>query len=70
MKFGCRVARTTTATCPTYHLRLVSSSSIMSKKKSSEPEPPRLLGRVGSHLKAGIVGLPNVGKSSLFNILT
>lgn len=40
----------------------------MSKKKTEEPVP--LLGRPGNHLKMGIVGLPNVGKSSLFNILT
>uniref|UniRef100_A0A6B2L6G4 Obg-like ATPase 1 n=1 Tax=Arcella intermedia TaxID=1963864 RepID=A0A6B2L6G4_9EUKA len=29
-----------------------------------------MLGRVKNHLKMGIVGLPNVGKSSLFNLLT
>jgi len=29
-----------------------------------------IFGRVKSHLKMGIVGLPNVGKSSLFNLLT
>jgi len=29
-----------------------------------------LMGRVKNHLKMGIVGLPNVGKSSLFNLLT
>jgi hypothetical protein len=40
----------------------------MSKKQ--ETAPKKLLGRPGNHLKMGIVGLPNVGKSSLFNVLT
>lgn len=33
-------------------------------------ENKMLWGRVKNHLKMGIVGLPNVGKSSLFNMLT
>ncbi|GFU75795.1 obg-like ATPase 1 [Trichonephila clavipes] len=40
------------------------------KKKDDEPERPALLGRLGTNLKVGLVGLPNVGKSTLFNILT
>ena len=38
------------------------------KKEVVEEKPP--LGRFKSNLKMGIVGLPNVGKSSLFNLLT
>lgn len=40
------------------------------KKKDNEPERPPLIGRIGTNLKVGIVGLPNVGKSTIFNILT
>jgi obg-like ATPase 1 len=38
-------------------------------KKTGAAEGPRF-GRVKSNLKMGILGLPNVGKSSLFNLLT
>jgi len=39
------------------------------KKKLDGSEVPRF-GRVGKNLKMGIVGLPNIGKSSLFNLLS
>jgi len=39
------------------------------KKSKDAAEVPRF-GRVGNNLKMGIVGLPNVGKSSLFNLLS
>ena len=39
--------------------------------KKGEPAAPAIrFGRVKSNLKMGILGLPNVGKSSLFNLLT
>ena len=44
------------------------------KKAAAEEENGDLkfarFGRVSNNLKMGLVGLPNVGKSSLFNLLT
>ncbi|CAG5866608.1 unnamed protein product [Menidia menidia] len=42
----------------------------MPPKKTEAPKPPPLIGRFGTSLKIGIVGLPNVGKSTFFNVLT
>eukprot|EP00094_Tigriopus_californicus_P003315 TCALIF_03189-PA protein Name:"Similar to CG1354 Obg-like ATPase 1 (Drosophila melanogaster)" AED:0.31 eAED:0.38 QI:0/0.88/0.8/1/0.66/0.9/10/160/379 len=38
------------------------------KKKDVVEEKPVIIGRMGTNLKCGIVGLPNVGKSTFFNI--
>ncbi|XP_073944205.1 adenylate kinase 9 [Choristoneura fumiferana] len=42
----------------------------MPPKKVEEPEKKPLIGRVGTNLRVGIVGVPNVGKSTFFNVLT
>ncbi|KAF5359262.1 hypothetical protein D9756_003230 [Leucocoprinus leucothites] len=42
----------------------------MPPKKASVQEKRTLLGRPGNNLKIGIVGVPNVGKSSFFNALS
>ncbi|KAL9714280.1 hypothetical protein Ac2012v2_002593 [Leucoagaricus gongylophorus] len=51
------------------------SSSHLAKKRMPPKKVPgqekrALLGRPGNNLKIGIVGLPNVGKSSFFNVLS
>jgi len=42
----------------------------MPPKKAAAKEEKILLGRPSNNLKMGIVGLPNVGKSSLFNVVS
>jgi len=41
----------------------------MPPKKKGEEEKKVMLGKPGNNVKIGLVGLPNVGKSSLFNLL-
>jgi len=40
------------------------------RKDSESDKKTVLLGRLGTNLKVGIVGVPNVGKSTFFNVLT
>ncbi|EJD49691.1 cytoplasmic protein [Auricularia subglabra TFB-10046 SS5] len=42
----------------------------MPPKKAAQPEKKVILGRPSNNLKVGVVGLPNVGKSSFFNVLS
>jgi len=42
----------------------------MPPKKKAVEEKEVILGRFGTSLKVGIVGVPNVGKSTFFNVLT
>lgn len=57
------------------HLRAFHASPAVDKKKMPPKkkvveEKKTILGRPGNNLKIGIVGLPNVGKSSFFNTLS
>jgi obg-like ATPase 1 len=42
----------------------------MPPKKKEEPAKKQILGRTSNTLKMGLVGLPNVGKSTTFNFLS
>lgn len=55
--------------CPRPHRRRPPTMPPKAKKDAAPAERP-ILGRFSSHLKIGIVGLPNVGKSTFFNIVT
>lgn len=54
-----------------YFLRRYYNVKMPPKKgKNEEPKEKMILGRFSHNLKMGIVGLPNVGKSTFFNTLT
>ena len=58
-------------TCSLFSQRHQQQTQTMAPKKKVEEVPSAArFGRVKTNLKMGIVGLPNVGKSSLFNCLT
>ena len=42
----------------------------MPPKKKEEPVKKQILGRCSNTLQMGLVGLPNVGKSTTFNVLS
>merc|ERR1712142_1101629 len=50
--------------------RFIPISFTMPPKKKGAEEETVMLGRFGTSLKVGIVGVPNVGKSTFFNVLT
>jgi len=51
-------------------LLLIAGNGVSSApSKAAAPPTKPLLGRPGTNLKTGLVGMPNVGKSSFFNVL-
>uniref|UniRef100_A0A8C9KRC7 Obg-like ATPase 1 n=1 Tax=Panthera tigris altaica TaxID=74533 RepID=A0A8C9KRC7_PANTA len=50
--------------------RAEASNTMRPKKGGDGIKPPPIIGRFGTSLKIGIVGLPNAGKSTFFNVLT
>uniref|UniRef100_A0A5S6QDA7 Obg-like ATPase 1 n=1 Tax=Trichuris muris TaxID=70415 RepID=A0A5S6QDA7_TRIMR len=53
-----------------YLVCLPAKSAMAPKSKESGEKRSVLMGRIGTNLKVGIVGVPNVGKSTFFNVLT
>mmetsp|Transcript_84260 Transcript_84260/g.225220 ORF Transcript_84260/g.225220 Transcript_84260/m.225220 type:complete len:221 (-) Transcript_84260:28-690(-) len=48
---------------------IIAACECSPKPSPAQAAPKVFLGRPGTNLKAGIVGLPNVGKSTFFNLL-
>ncbi|KAJ1921074.1 hypothetical protein H4219_000932 [Mycoemilia scoparia] len=55
---------------PLSAIRSISTSKCLFLKKKQDEGNSAFLGRLSNNLKIGVVGLPNIGKSTFFNALT
>jgi len=68
-RFGQVITAAALASAETCVANFSTKRSMPPKKNVPEPTKP-LLGRPSNNLKMGVVGLPNVGKSTFFNCVT